>query len=477
MRRLLITLCLLLLSLLAACGGPRMVTEQNVAEMDHPLVKSTSGFSLTLSQYYRWMENSGYVARGGTLSPDDGRDYLDSMLIDTLADIKADKLNLRAHRKYLRAFLLRYNGLLEKEYLERAILPDIRIDSQQVADYYAAHSKLYDLPEQVLIHHILISPRAMLNGPESTFYEESPPEVLANAAESLAYYCYDLIVDSGQTFPEVAKEYSHDSDAKTTGGFVGWTVRDTYLPPFDSVAFGTEKGGVSKPYHNKNGWHILWVEDKWKGGVLPLTDSVYQDVESALLTEKLGDRGKAVRDSLSYDLNIRYHDAVLDTNTFKVDDWQWAAILNNEDTIFFYQIKAKEQLFRTIYRVPETDMRMKREMIRSVAEEIRVIQAARDMGIDTIATVAKGERDLRHKYAKQCVEEAMQDPTWVPAESLVTAYYREHLDEYKIDKPLNVQQIVVADSAIGRFVADQARSGVNFLSLARQFYVGEGGTG
>jgi parvulin-like peptidyl-prolyl isomerase len=441
--------------------------------MDYPVAEGTGGFSVSLPQYYQWMYNSNYVAGGGTLSREQARQYLDTMLVDTLDNIRADKLNLRAHRRYYRTYLLRYHTLLQTTFLKQKIIPQLEIDSQKVADYYQEHSDAYFLPEQVLIHHILISPEAMAAGPDSTYYKESPPEVLADSARTLAFRCYSLIVDSGKTFTEAALKYSQDSDIKLTGGFLGWTIRNYYEPPFDSVAFNLGKDGISKPYVNENGWHILWAEDYFEGGLRPLKDSLYNVVLNDLLTEELAIRGDKMRDSLSYDLDLQYHDDIMDTNTFKVDDWEWAGILNEQDTIFFYQLKAREQLFRTVYEVGSTTVPMKREMVRLAAEDIRFIQAAKDMGIDTLPQVAAGERELRQKYAKACVQASMQDPEWTPPESAITAYYQEHLDDFVIQKPLKVQQILVADSAVGEFVADQARAGVDFLSLAQQFYVGD----
>ena len=473
LRNLIVALSLFILTLVAACGGPRLVTESTVAEMDYVLVKSDGDFSLTLPQYYKWMVNSRFVASGGTISSEESRNYLDSMLIDTLNDIKAANLNLPEHRKYYRTFLLRYNALLQNEFLMTVLVPQIVLDSQDVIEYYEAHAAEYDLPEQVLIHHIYISPEAILAGKDSAYYRKSNPEVVQQAAESLAYFAYDQITVGKRPFTEVALEYSHDHDIQYTGGFLGWIVRQWYQPPFDSIAFGMEPGEISKPYRDPSGWHILLVKGKWAGGPPPLEDSLYQAVANKLLGERITEEARGMRDSLSYDLDLKYHDEVLDTNTLKVDDWEWAAELNGRDTIFFFHLKAMEQQYRSAYAVPQTNVMMKREMIRAAADELRLLQAAEDLKIDTLPEMAAIKQDLWQKYSRAYVDEALLDPAWTPTDSMIRAYYAKHAEDYRVEKPLTVQHIIVADSSTGAFVRDQARSGIDFLTLASQFYVGE----
>ena len=67
----------------------------------------------------------------------------------------------------------------------------------------------------------------------------------------------------------------------------------------------------------------------------------------------------------------------------------------------------------------------------------------------------------------------MLDPAWRAPDSDVEEYYQEHLSEYRPEKPMKVQHIIVQDSLFGDFLRDQAMSGYEFLDLAEEHYPGD----
>jgi peptidyl-prolyl cis-trans isomerase SurA len=67
---------------------------------------------------------------------------------------------------------------------------------------------------------------------------------------------------SGEPFDKVAKELSEDPSAKNNGGNLGYFSALHMVYPFESAAYITEVGKVSKPVRSKFGYHIVKVEDK-----------------------------------------------------------------------------------------------------------------------------------------------------------------------------------------------------------------------
>src|SRR5690606_2241936 len=68
-------------------------------------------------------------------------------------------------------------------------------------------------------------------------------------------------LESGKDFAEVAKEYSTEEAAQTSGGELGWFGKGQMVPEFEKVAFGLEKNVISEPVKSEFGYHVIEVTD------------------------------------------------------------------------------------------------------------------------------------------------------------------------------------------------------------------------
>ncbi|HIA12426.1 MAG TPA: hypothetical protein EYN69_10210 [Flavobacteriales bacterium] len=66
----------------------------------------------------------------------------------------------------------------------------------------------------------------------------------------------------GEKFDKVAKLVSEDPSAKDNGGDLGYFSVFQMIYPFESAAYGTEVGKLSKPIRTRYGYHIIKVTDK-----------------------------------------------------------------------------------------------------------------------------------------------------------------------------------------------------------------------
>jgi len=353
--------------------------------------------------------------------------------------------------------------------IDSLIIPDVEVDSTDVEEYYFQQDGIYTRPEQVKIRHILITARALLEDEQSPYYGKITEEEAEAKAESLAFAIHDEIVNQGADFAKMAAEKSHDMTVDVNQGLIGWVKRRTFEHPFDSVAFALDSGEVSEPYKTDNGWHIIQVEGYFEGGFPPINDSIYSEVYGILFQQGVSRKTGALADSLSYDINLEYNDSVMNSNINKVDDWEWAAVLNEIDTIFAFELKAHEPEYSRLYQVPQTTPEIKREMARAVAIRMRLLQHAREMGIDRAPEVKEVEQKLRRKYARSIIEEDRFDQGWSPSDSTIQAYYEEHKDQFEVKKPYVVQYLITEDSLFADFLRDQADAGYDFRELATKF--------
>ncbi len=65
-------------------------------------------------------------------------------------------------------------------------------------------------------------------------------------------------LDEGQSFEELAQEYSKDGSA-ANGGDLGWFTKGAMVAPFEEAAFSLGKDEISEPVESQFGFHIIKV--------------------------------------------------------------------------------------------------------------------------------------------------------------------------------------------------------------------------
>lgn len=457
---------------LTACRPP-IVYEKELDKHNYVVAKVDTLFEITQPQLYDTIAAGKILSQGGMLKASDVEIILDSLLCDTLAGLAAADIKLADYYNEHRLYRQRYHHALIRALLDETVYNKVTIDSQEVFDFYHSRPDLFSINEQVMLFHILISPISIKTGKDSLYFRSLSPEQFEIKLEEYAHQIRSLI-DMGLPFTQVADEYSHDTFTGKNGGLVGWTERGIYRPPFDSVAFSMEEGVASQPYHDRDGWHIIMTPRHMPEGIPPYDTAAYIVATQDLKNTKSNAMGGRFLDSLrNLPREIVYNETILDTNVYKVEPSTWAAIVNGTDTLDFNDLRSLEETFRSNNRLDNTTLTLKKEMIAELAKKAIMLQVARDMKIDTLPDMTATEARYRHQFSKEIFERDRFDHTWRPDESAVRQYYDEHIDEFTIEKPIEIQHIIAEDSSFAEFLRDQAMSGVDFLQLAQEYYPGE----
>ncbi len=72
------------------------------------------------------------------------------------------------------------------------------------------------------------------------------------------------LADGGADFKELAKKYSTDPSVENNDGYLGYFSVFRMVYPFETAAYSTNVGDVSKPFRTRFGYHIIKVHSKRK---------------------------------------------------------------------------------------------------------------------------------------------------------------------------------------------------------------------
>lgn len=99
---------------------------------------------------------------------------------------------------------------------------------------------------QTRARHILIKPNELKNNQEI--------ENLLSQIKGRA--------EAGESFADLAKQYSEDKASAAEGGSIGWVNPGDTVPSFEQTMNSTAPGKISAPFQSNFGWHIILVEER-----------------------------------------------------------------------------------------------------------------------------------------------------------------------------------------------------------------------
>jgi len=136
----------------------------------------------------------------------------------------------------------------------RTAPPDsVRVPEAEIRRRYDANSKLYRQEEEIKARHILFTTRPGVADDEK--------KAKARADSLLA-----VIRKDGGDFAELAKRFSQEPGAATSGGDLGWFGRGRMVKDFEQAAFALKPGEISPVVKTQFGFHIIKLDDRKAAG-------------------------------------------------------------------------------------------------------------------------------------------------------------------------------------------------------------------
>jgi peptidyl-prolyl cis-trans isomerase SurA len=175
--------------------------------------------------------------------------------------------------------------LERNEIISRQVRNKVNITNEDIERYYKLNAKNYRSDDRARFRHILLSV------PESA----SPAQVQAQSAKAADLH---RRIAAGEDFAQLAIQFSEGA-GHAEGGDIGWVKRGTLINALEEVAF--EKlsvGEVSQPFRTTMGIHIVKLEARETGNLLPLS-AVAAQIKEELYAKALDERfGKWLKTDL-----------------------------------------------------------------------------------------------------------------------------------------------------------------------------------
>ena len=214
---------------------------------------------------------------GIRITDDDVNRYIEQVQKNNRLSEEDLKTALSREGQTLASYKASVKSEMEKsEIIDRQVKRKVNITDDDIERYYKLNAKKFRANDRARIRHILL-PLA----------ENAPPDrVQSEMAKAKELYAK---IAAGEDFAMLAQEYSEGA-GRAAGGDIGWVNRGTLIPGIEEVAF--EKltvGQVSEPFRTSMGIHIVKLEGRESGNVLPLA-TVAPKIREELLNKALEER-------------------------------------------------------------------------------------------------------------------------------------------------------------------------------------------
>jgi len=184
---------------------------------------------------------------------------LDQIISEKLLIQEAENMGLKEDNDVLEQIKKMTEQILVQVLIEREILDKIKVNDEEVLEYYEQNKDSFTEKEQVHLYNILLET------------EKEAQDVLEQ-------------LKAGGDFNEIAIEKSTGPSA-TQGGDLGYLTKGTIIPEIEEVVFALELEELSEAIKTDFGFHILKITEK-KPETVKTLEEVKEDIVQTLLPDK-----------------------------------------------------------------------------------------------------------------------------------------------------------------------------------------------
>ncbi len=222
---------------LTGCGEEQAPAEREAASADPSAEAATvNGQIIYVSDVEMEARMKGLVREGETLEPESAEfnEVLDQLIEIKLLAMEAISRGLDEEPEARHRLLTARDNILGNILLEH--VADEKVDEAAIRKMYEAQVQLLVLDDEAHVRHILAPTK------------EAIDKVVAE-------------LKAGAEFSVLASKRSTDQATRMDGGDLGYMTADDATPEFAKVIRETPSGGISRPFEDQMGWHVVKIDE------------------------------------------------------------------------------------------------------------------------------------------------------------------------------------------------------------------------
>jgi len=176
------------------------------------------------------------------------RDFLDRLVVKRLLLKEAKKDKIEKEKEFQDRLNDIREQLLIESLLKKKVTAETQFSDEDLQKYYDAHKEEFKKGQEIQTRQILLKT------------EQEAKEIQARIAK-------------GEDFAQLARQFSIDPSAKSTGGDIGYHPKGSLIPEFEEAAFKlTKVGQVTPPVKTQLGYHLIKLEGIRTGTYVPFPE-------------------------------------------------------------------------------------------------------------------------------------------------------------------------------------------------------------
>jgi parvulin-like peptidyl-prolyl isomerase len=216
----------------ALAGSPAALSEA-LAKTPESFVETWDGGGLAVKDFVSKQDLASIASIPPSRAEEHVQQLLRQTVNDALARREAKERRIGDVPEVADDVKTRLEDLMERALYADYILKDVSVSEEEARADFEKHKTDWTTPERRRVAHILV---------------KTKEEALAIQKK----------LGAGESFAELAKKDSIDTQTKTIGGDLGWITKKDVPPAFSPVlTFKVDQ--VSDPIESKFGWHLIKV--------------------------------------------------------------------------------------------------------------------------------------------------------------------------------------------------------------------------
>ena len=203
---------------------------------DGKVLVTMEGEKITLDEFNKALDKIPMNMKMLVATDSGKRSYLDNLITKKLLLREARKDKIDGDKEFQDRLEEIKDQLLIESLLKKKLTAETKVSDEDLKKYYDAHREEFKKEGEISTRHIVVKT------------EDEAKQILAR-------------VQKGEDFAELARKYSIDPGAKTSGGEIGYHPKGTLVPEYEAAAFKLKKEGqVSGIIKTQFGYHIIKLE-------------------------------------------------------------------------------------------------------------------------------------------------------------------------------------------------------------------------